>query len=70
MKDVGKSLNDVSKAEDTRFPTNGDIIVMVLDKTDGVFCKSPKRNILVAYDAYYRILFNINDIPNSSIAIC
>jgi hypothetical protein len=47
--DVGISTNDVSKVEETRFPTNDNIIVgiLVLDKTDGVFCASPETNIFI-----------------------
>lgn len=50
MIDVGKSTSDVIKEEDSTFPTNGSIIVIVLmlDETDGVFCTSPK-DVLIAY---------------------
>jgi hypothetical protein len=43
--DVEKSANGVFKEEDTIFPTNDDIIVivLVLDETDGVFFTSPKN---------------------------
>ena len=39
--DVGKERNDDFKEEDTRFPIN-DFIVILLDETNGVFCTSPK----------------------------
>jgi hypothetical protein len=47
--DVVKSTNDVFKEEYTRFTTNDVIIgiILVLVKTDGVFCISPERNILI-----------------------
>jgi hypothetical protein len=47
--DVAKSTNDVFKEEYTRLPTNDVIIgiILLLVKTDGVFCESPKRNILI-----------------------
>jgi hypothetical protein len=48
--DVGKSANAVFKEDDTIFPTNDGIIVIVkmLDETDGVFFTSPKKYILIA----------------------
>jgi hypothetical protein len=49
--DVGKSTNDVFKEEDAKFPTNDDIIViiLVLNETDGVLCTSRKKYMYILH---------------------
>lgn len=47
--DLVNSINVVCKEEYTRFSTNDDIIdiILVLVKTDDVFCKSSERNVTI-----------------------
>jgi hypothetical protein len=51
--DVGKERNEFFKVEETGFPTSdGSIIVILLVKTDDVFCTSPIKIYILTINVY------------------